>query len=262
MKAVNLIPGEQRQGAGSYTGRSGGGALIVLGMLAGLAVLVALYGSAHHQISSQAGQVASLDAQTSAVEVRTGALAPYTSFVTMADQRTATVSQLVQARFDWSHVLHELGRVLPAGTALSTLHGTVGSTTGSGSSVPASAAGATPASSTPPGSTPVFTLTGCAKSQSVVAQTLQRLRLMDGASEVQLQSSTKSGAASGSAGASGPGGSCPSGTASFSVQILFTALPAAPGGSAPATGAAATTAAAAASASAQPVSAAGTGVSK
>ena len=44
MKAVNLIPGEQRQGAGSYTGRSGGGALIVLGMLAGLAVLVAMYG--------------------------------------------------------------------------------------------------------------------------------------------------------------------------------------------------------------------------
>jgi Tfp pilus assembly protein PilN len=259
MKAVNLIPGEQRQGAGSYTGRSGGGALIVLGMLAGLAVLVALYGSAHHQISSQAGQVASLDAQTSAVEVRTGALAPYTSFVTIADQRTATVSQLVQARFDWSHVLHELGRVLPAGTALSTLHGAVGSTTGSGSSAPASAAGATPASSTPPGSTPVFTLTGCAKGQSVVAQTLQRLRLMDGASEVQLQSSTKSGATSG---ASGSGGGCPSGTASFSVQILFTALPAAPAGSAPATGAAATTAAAAASASAQPVSAAGTGVSK
>ena len=44
----------------------------------------------------------------------------------MADQRTATVSQLVQARFDWSHVLHELGRVLPAGTALGSLHGTVG----------------------------------------------------------------------------------------------------------------------------------------
>jgi Tfp pilus assembly protein PilN len=256
MKAVNLIPGEQRQGAGSYTGRSGGGALIVLGLLAGLAALIAMYGNAHRQISSQAGQVASLGAQTSAVEARAGALAPYTSFVTMADQRTATVSQLVQSRFDWSHVLHELGRVLPTGTALSTLHGTVGSS-GSGASAAATVAHATPASSTPPGSMPVFTLTGCAKSQSVVAQTLQRLRLMDGASEVQLQSSTKSSTASGSSAGAGSSGAGCSG-ASFSVQILFTALPTTPGASVPASTASTATAASATSAATQPVSSSGT----
>ncbi|HTD57769.1 MAG TPA: hypothetical protein VK672_02640, partial [Solirubrobacteraceae bacterium] len=125
MKAVNLIPGDQRQGAGSYTGRSNGAALILLATLAGLAGLIALYGGAHHRISSQTGEVATLDAQASAIEARTGRLTPYTSFVSMANQRTQTVSQLVQARFDWSHALHELGRVLPTGTALSTLHGTV-----------------------------------------------------------------------------------------------------------------------------------------
>jgi Tfp pilus assembly protein PilN len=229
MKAVNLIPGEQRQGAG-ITGRSGGGALIVLGLLAGIAVLVAMYGSAHHRISSQTGEVASLTAQASAIQARSGRLTPYTSFVAMAGQRTQTVSQLVQARFDWSHALHELGRVLPAGTALSALHGTVGpagATSGS-SSATSAAAGATPASSTPPGSTPVFTLTGCATSQSVVAQTLQRLRLMDGAGEVQLQSSTKSG----SSGSSGAGG-CPAGDPTFTAQIIFTGLPAAPAPSVP-----------------------------
>lgn len=232
MKAVNLIPGEQRQGAGSIAGRSGGGALIVLGLLAGLAALVLMYGSAHHQISSQAGAVASLTAQADAIQARTGRLAPYTSFVAMADQRTQTVSQLVQARFDWSHALHELGRVLPAGTALGSLHGTVGPAgASSGSSAAtAAAAGATPASSTPPGSTPVFTLTGCATSQSVVAQTLQRLRLMNGASEVQLQSSSKSGAGGGSS----SGASCSGGDPTFSVQILFEGLPAAPAPSVPA----------------------------
>jgi len=235
MRAVNLIPGEQRQGAGGLTGRSDGGALIVLGLIGGLAALVVTYGGAHHRISSQTGEVASLTAQAGAIEVRTGRLTPYASFVAMADQRVQTVSQLVQARFDWSHALHELGRVLPAGTSLSALHGTVGpaGATSSSSSATTATAGAagtggTASSSTPPGSTPVFTLTGCATSQSEVAQSLQRLRLMDGASEVQLQSSTKSGAS----GASGSGG-CPAGDPPFTAQIVFTGLPAAPAASAP-----------------------------
>ena len=47
------------------------------------------------------------------------------------------------------------------------------------------------ASATPPGSVPTFTLGGCATSQSEVALTLQRLRLIDGVSKSTLQSSTK-----------------------------------------------------------------------
>jgi Tfp pilus assembly protein PilN len=263
MRAVNLIPDAQRQGSGSFTGRSGGGALILLGVLAGLAALIAVYGSAHHQISSQAGEVARLDAQTSAVEARTGKLAAYTSFVTMVDQRNTTVSQLVAARFDWSHTLHELGRVLPAGTALSSLHGTIGATasaSGSAASAPAATSGATPVSSTPPGSTPVFSLTGCAKDQSVVAQTLQRLRLMDGASEVQLQSSTTGGGSGSSSGSAGSGG-CPGDSATFSVQVVFAALPSPPASGAPAPGTSAT-AAAQTSASVKPVSTQEAGGSK
>ncbi len=139
MKAVNLIPGEQRQGSGSLTGRSGGAALILLGVVAGLAVLILMYGSASHRISSQKGEVATLTAEASAIQARAGRLTPYTNFVSMADQRTQTVAQLVQARFDWSHALHELGRVLPAGTSLATLHGQVGAAgqTSASSSAPA-----------------------------------------------------------------------------------------------------------------------------
>ncbi len=228
MKAVNLIPSEHRQGAGSLTGRSGGGALIVLGVVACLALSLLAYGSASHRISSQKGQAAALHAQASALQARTGQLAPYTSFVSMASQRTQTVAKLVQARFDWSHALHELGRVMPVGTALDTLHGVVGpaGTSGSASSA-APAAGGTPVSSTPAGSVPVFTLTGCALNQAVVAQALQRLKLMDGASEVQLQSSTQSGA-SGSSSSGSSGGGCSGGGASFSAQVVFTGLPSGP----------------------------------
>jgi Tfp pilus assembly protein PilN len=248
MRAVNLIPGEQRQGAGGLsdlTGRSGGGALIVLGLIAVLAVMIAMYGSAYHSIASQNGEVAAIKAETSAVEARAGRLTPYTNFVSMADQRTETVAQLVQARFDWSHALHELGRVLPAGTSLSSLHGTVGAggtTPGAATSAPAAATGATPVSSTPPGSTPIFTLSGCATGQTVVAQALQRLRLMDGASEVQLQSSTKSssGSVSGSSGGSGATGSCPGSDPAFTTEVTFVGLPAAPATGIPAAGGAAT----------------------
>ncbi|HTA14208.1 MAG TPA: hypothetical protein VK781_05060 [Solirubrobacteraceae bacterium] len=253
MRAVNLIPGEQGQGASGYTGRSGGGALIVLGLLGVLAVLVAMYGSAHHRISSQTGEVASLTDQANAIQARTGRLTPYTDFVSMADERTQTVSQLIQARFDWSHALHELGRVLPAGTALASLHGAVGPS--ATATTTATAAGGAPASSTPPGSTPVFTLTGCATSQSEVAQTLQRLRLMNGASEVQLQNSTKSG----SGGSSASSGGCPPNDPAFSVQIVFAGLPAAPAPTAPA-GATAATAASHGGASAEQVAASSKGV--
>jgi Tfp pilus assembly protein PilN len=264
MKAVNLIPGEQRQGAGGIsdlTGRSGGAALILLGVVVGLAVMIAMYGSAHHSISSQNGEVAEIKADTSAVEARTGRLTPYTNFVSMADQRTETVAQLVQARFDWSHVLRELGRVLPAGTSLNALHGTVGAagaTSSTTASTTAATSGTTPASSTPPGSTPVFTLTGCATSQTVVAQALQRLRLMDGASEVQLQSSTKAetGGASGASGGSGATGSCSGSDPSFTTQVTFVGLPAAPATSVP-TAAGAATASAHSAGATEPVSAGG-----
>jgi Tfp pilus assembly protein PilN len=224
MRAVNLIPGERRKRGGRFIGRSGGGALIVLGLLVGLVVLAVMYGSAHRQISSQEGETAKLQAQTSAVQARTGRLTPYTSFVATAEERMKTVSQLVESRFDWSHALHELGRVLPVGTALDSLHGSVGSEQVSSSS------SASATSSTPPGTVPVFTLTGCATSQSEVAQTLQRLRLMNGVSEVQLQSSTSSNSGGGGSAA---GGGCPSADPSFTVVVSFVALPAAPALSAP-----------------------------
>jgi Tfp pilus assembly protein PilN len=227
MKAVNLIPSEQRSGGGSITGRSGGAALIVLGLIVGVAILAAMYGGAARQISKETGEVAKIEAQTNAVRARTGRLTPYTAFVAMAEQRTKTVAQLVQARFDWSHTLHELGRVIPSGSSLTSLQGKVGGSGPGGSSTPAAAAGATPVSTTPPGSIPTLALTGCSTSQAEVAQTLQRLRLMNGVSEVHLLSSTKAGSAS-----AGSSGAC--GDVTFSVTVTFAALPATPIPSVPA----------------------------
>lgn len=235
MRAVNLIPGEQGRSSSSLMGRSGGAALIVVGLVAGLAILAVLYGLADRQIAKQTGEVASIESQANELKARAGRLTPYTSFVSMAEQRTKTVAQLVQARFDWSHMLRELGRVLPSGTVLATMNGTVGSGPPGSSTATATAtptatttsSGGTPSSSTPPGSTPGLALAGCATSQSVVAQMLQRLKLIDGVQEVQLQSSTKSGSAS--AGGSGSsGGACGAGGPTFSVTVTFANLPSTP----------------------------------
>jgi Tfp pilus assembly protein PilN len=231
MRAVNLIPAEQRESGVSLSGRSGGAALMVVALVVGLAVLAFMYGSAKHSESKGKSELATVNAELSTARAQAGRLAPYTNFIAMAKQRAQYVSELVASRFDWSHAFHELGRVLPRDASLSSLHGQVGASSGSGASSSASAASsATPTSATPPGSTPSFTLTGCATSQSEVAQTLQRLRLIDGVSDVELQSSvmsSSSGSGSSTAAGSGSAG-CPAGTATFAAQIAFTGLPSAP----------------------------------
>jgi Tfp pilus assembly protein PilN len=223
VKAVNLIPSDQRVGGGQAIGVSDAPAFMVAGLLVGLAVLALLYGMASHQISSRKAQVAEITGQAQATQARASELSPYVSFKQMYQQRLQDVSQLVGTRFDWAHAFHELGRVLPSDASLTAVHGAVGSTLGSNSPASSAAAGGAVASATPAGSVPTFTLSGCATSQSEVAQTLQRLRLIDGVSSVTLQSSTKGGSSSG-----GSNGACPSHDPAFAVTVTFAALPTPP----------------------------------
>lgn len=238
MRAVNLIPSDSRTGSAPGAGRSGGGAYAVLAVLGGLAILALLYGAARHQISSRRAQAATLNARAQRAQAEAGQLASYTSFIALRQQRMQAVSDLVDARFDWAHAFHELGRVLPRDATITSLQGTVGATQ-PGSPTPAASSASTAASSargasgasagaavtsaTPPGSVPTFTLSGCATSQQEVALTLTRLRLIDGVSEVTLQSSTKSGATGG--GAAGSSGGCEGNDPAFTIQITFAALP-------------------------------------
>jgi hypothetical protein len=237
MKAVNLIPADERRGVSMGRGRSGGAAYILLGAFGLLAVFVLLYGMARHQVSDRKGKLASIAIQTQRAQESASALSPYTSFMALREERVKAVEQVVDSRFDWAHAFHELGRVLPRDASISSLDGTIGAAGASPSattSAPAStstaaSAGSTASSATPPGSVPTMTLSGCAASQSEVALTLQRLRLMDGVSAVSLQSSAKGEASSGSSSS----GNCKPQSPSFTVQITFEPLPtpAASGGS-------------------------------
>lgn len=233
MRAVNLIPAEHRSG-GTVGARSEGAAFAVLALLAGIAVLVFMYGSAHHQVSSRHAEAAALTAEAQQLQSQASRLASYTSFVAMREQRIQTIATLVGSRFDWASAMGELSRVLPGDVSLSSLQGTVGSTTGTtGAKAPssvtstttASTASAAVSSATPPGTVPTFTLSGCATSQAAVADMLVRLRLISGVSDATLLSSTKSTSAGGG------GGSCAAGDPLFSVQVSFEGLPTPPSSS-------------------------------
>ncbi len=230
MRAVNLLPPEERSRAAIAPGRAGGTVYAIFGLLAGLAILAFMYGSASHTISSDKSEIASLTARAQQAQARASALTPYTSFASLREQREQAVQTLVDSRFDWASAFREVGRVLPASVSLSSLSGQVGATADSSASSSSSKAGASGSSSvasaTPAGSVPTFTIAGCATSQEQVAVMLDRLRLISGVSEVALQSSTKGSASGASAGASSDG--CEASDPSFNVTVTFDALPSLP----------------------------------
>jgi Tfp pilus assembly protein PilN len=217
MRAVNLIPADQRSGQPVGAGRSQGGAYAVLALAAGLALMAFLYGQARHDVNSRSSQTASLAAQAQQAQAAVERLAPYTSFVAEREQRVQAVDALVDSRFDWAHAMHEFGRVLPTQTSITALSGSIGT---AGSAGAGSAAAGSSGSAGASGGGPTFTISGCAGSQSVVALTLERLRLIDGVKEVTLQSST-----AGTAGASSSTGGCSGHRATFSATVIFDPLP-------------------------------------
>lgn len=218
MRAVNLIPADQRSGQPVGAGRSQGGAYAVLGLVGGLALMAFFYGEARHDVNSRSAQTVSLAAQAQQAQAAVERLAPYTSFVAEREQRVQAVDALVDSRFDWAHTMHEFARVLPAQTSIMSLSGSIGTAGSAGASSSASSAsGASAAGAS--GAVPTFSLTGCATSQSAVALTLERLRLIDGVKEVTLQSST-----AGTLGSSTSGG-CSGHRATFAATVTFDPLP-------------------------------------
>lgn len=246
MRAVNLIPQEERARGGVVVGRSQGAAYGVLGLIGGLALLALLYGLAHHQIADRRSNLASLNARAQHTQAQAEAdqRVPftnftYTNFIALREERERAVSSLVDSRFDWAHAFHEFGRVLPTLVTLTSLDGSVGSSSGTGSSSSSGsgsggssgssassagsakpAASSSVASATPPGTVPQFTVSGCAVSQAQVADVLTRLRLIDGVSEVTLQSSTRS---TGGGAVAGGSGICLG--PAFTIGVTFEPLP-------------------------------------
>jgi Tfp pilus assembly protein PilN len=240
MRAVNLIPSDQQRGAGGAAGKSGGGAYILLGALALMVVLASSYVVAGKSVDDKKTKLADLTQQAAAAEAKSQALTSYTKFASIRAKRVDTVSQLAASRFDWSHALREVSRVLPENAWLTTLTATTSPTVTVGG-----AGGALRGAL----NVPAIQMQGCTTSQASVAKLIARLRLVDGVQRVSLEDSTKGQESTSSAktatvdAGSVGSGDCRGGHAKypvFNVDVFFT-----PSGAAvPAVGGTTTTASA------------------
>jgi Tfp pilus assembly protein PilN len=241
MRAINLIPAEERR-ARAGAGRSGGLAYVLLGTLALLAVLAAVYGVTTKAANDKRAELTDVTARAAQAQREADALVGYTDFSAVRRQRADVVKALAAKRVDWAHVLHEVARTVPSDAWLTSLHAKSGAAP-AGAATGTPAAGATPSAtaSSPAGgaAAPSIDLTGCTTGQSAIPKLMAALRRIDGIEDVTLASSTKGAAGSAAAGSSSPpgtsgagGGPCAKpGRATFALTLTFHAQ-AAPAGAA------------------------------
>jgi Tfp pilus assembly protein PilN len=231
VRAVNLIPVDQRHGSGAL-GRSGGAVYLALGVLALLVAMASAYVLSSKSLQSKRAGLAQTERQAQSAEAKAGSLLPYTQFTTLREKRVQTVQSLASSRFDWAHALHEVARTLPRNTWLTSLRATVTPDTqvDGGQSDPLRNSLRLPA----------VEILGCTTSQDGVARVISAMRQIDGVQRVSLSSAQKSDTTGGTSGSSSSAGGGATGSADcragssrypqFSMTVFFDA-PATPAGS-------------------------------
>jgi Tfp pilus assembly protein PilN len=234
MRAVNLIPVEDRRGLRGGGSGSGIGSYIVLGVLAVVVAMSAAYTLANRSIGQHQAELTAVTTQVETAEAEVQQYVSYTGFSALRQKRTETVRSLAASRFDWSHALHELARTIPSNAWLTSLKGTVtpGVAIDGASNDPLRGSLQNPA----------IEVVGCTTSQGDVARVISSLRRMNGVERVTLSSSQKLDHSAGgsSTGSGASDGDCRNGNArypQFSMTLFFTAPTSATGAQAASPGA-------------------------
>ena len=184
MKRMNLLPPELR----AREGRRRGSSYLVVGALLASVIAMLVYAVLVGGVHSDEAELASLKDETAQADARTNALRPYGDFADMKDERARSIRTVADTRFDYERLTRQLARILPAGVWIGHLE--VAPAPPEQDVLEAGADPVTGASEPPP----AMTVSGCASSQDVVADTLDRLRALTGATDVALGSSKHSGA--------------------------------------------------------------------
>jgi len=215
VRSINLIPAEQRRGAGGLAGRAGGASYVVVGALAVFVLMAVFYAISIGQVSSRQSKLTQVTAETSNTQAQAAALDPYVQFATIRQQRQQAITALASSRFDWSDSMDQIARSLPTDVTLNSMSGTS----------PAAVAPAAPTPGVPVAATPgpSVALTGCATSHSEVATVLVDLNRVAGVSTVSLASSTKAAPSAGASGATSTSGAAGCKGATFNATLIYAA---------------------------------------
>jgi Tfp pilus assembly protein PilN len=181
MKAVNLIPSEQRRAR--PTGALSGGSYAVVGLLAVLLVMAVAYVFTANSVNERQTKAQEARMEADELEKRATLLGTFTNFATIKEQRLASVVTTAQTRFDWERLMRELSRVMPEGSWLQSSNSSVAGDPDDAAEAAATGTVVAPAPST--------TLIGCTTSQSEVAKMMVRLEAMHRVIDVELNDSTK-----------------------------------------------------------------------
>jgi Tfp pilus assembly protein PilN len=231
VRAVNLIPPEERTGATAPTAsRSGIVGYAIIGALLVAIGLVFYLTQLGTKIDEHKSEIASLESRVQESQSRAAALQPYVQLANVRAARTVTIDSLAKSRFNWERVLRELAHVTPSTISLSNVTGTVSPDAGAEGGADVSLRDQVPG--------PALEIEGCARTQRDVADFVASLHDIDGVTRVAAQDSNKgdrpsksdtasatSGAAattSDSAAPSGSGGECATNSdANFSIVAAF-----------------------------------------
>jgi Tfp pilus assembly protein PilN len=181
MRPVNLIPVEQRRGAGAGTRTGPFATYLVVGSMIAILAGVTAWVLTNNQITERKAEIVSLERQESVLKARAARLAGYSEFRSVRELRTTTVASLADSRFDWERVLRELALIIPADVWLVEASGTVTS------DVQLTEGAEIAARDSVPG--PALELVGCAPGQEAVARFVAALNDIDGATRVGVATS-------------------------------------------------------------------------
>lgn len=200
MKAVNLIPSEERRAAGGALSGASGPTLGLLGVLVLALIVVVAYVSLSNTVEERRAAVRAAAERADATEAQAAALKPYGDVVALRDRAMATVTTLAEQRFDWPRLIGDLSRRVPADVTLTSVQG---------ASSPADAADAVAAGEAVAAG-PEIAVAGCTSDHRAVARLMDRLAGVRGVTDVVLGSSARGEGAAGDGGrGSGGSGGCP-----------------------------------------------------
>ena len=190
MRAVNLIPPEERRGT-RRAARTGPLSHLLVGLLIAAVAAVTALVLTTNTISDRESEVVRLEQEQAELASQAAKLEPFTAFRTLEQARTQTVTSLAKSRFDWERVLRELSLVLPADVWLINLTGTVSSQVDLDDGAEIVARDSVEG--------PALEIVGCAASQDSVGRFLAALSDIDGVTRVTATKSERPDLSSGSA---------------------------------------------------------------